>query len=75
MKLPDIEQLAAAAHAIWLFARRAEGVSSRKSAKGEELMVPYDRLSERAKERYREEGRAWHRAFVPNVEELDLMTP
>ena len=45
-----IEQVSAAVHATWMDAKRAAGVSTRKLESGEELMVPYDQLSEQAKE-------------------------
>jgi RyR domain len=48
--LPDIEEVSAQVHAAWIEAKRAQGVTSRKSEDGEELMVPYRQLSERAKE-------------------------
>jgi hypothetical protein len=48
--MPDIEQVSAEVHAAWIEAKRARGVTSRKAEDGEELMVPYEQLSERAKE-------------------------
>ena len=50
MTLPDIEEVSAEVHAAWIEAKRAQGVTSRKAEDGEELMVPYQQLSERAKE-------------------------
>ena len=50
MKLPDIEVVSAKVHEAWMEAKRAAGVSSRKSETGEELMRPYGELSEAAKE-------------------------
>lgn len=49
MKLPDIEVVSAKVHEAWMASKRAEGVTSRKSEKGEELMVPYDQLTEESK--------------------------
>jgi hypothetical protein len=49
MKL-DIEQISAAVHEKWMETKRANGVTSRKSESGEELMVPYEQLSEKAKD-------------------------
>ena len=46
----DIEQISAAVHEQWMESKRANGISSRKSESGEELMVPYDQLSETAKD-------------------------
>ena len=48
--LPDVEAVAAAVHEAWMEAKRAQGVTSRPSEWGEEQMVPYADLSERAKE-------------------------
>lgn len=50
MRLPDIELVSAAVHNAWMDSKRAQGVTSRKSESGEELMVPYDQLSEAAKD-------------------------
>jgi hypothetical protein len=48
--LPDVEVVAAEVHAAWIRSKRAQGVTSRRSEVGEELMVPYGQLSESAKE-------------------------
>jgi len=50
MQLPDIEVVSAKVHESWMNAKRAAGVTSRRLENGEELMVPYDQLSEEAKE-------------------------
>lgn len=50
MKLPDIELVSAQVHEAWMESKKAQGVSSRKSEDGEELMVPYEKLSEKAKD-------------------------
>jgi hypothetical protein len=50
MQLPDIELVSAKAHDAWMASKRAAGIHSRKSEGGEELMVPYDQLSEAAKD-------------------------
>jgi hypothetical protein len=50
MELPDIEVVSAKVHQSWMQQKRAQGVTSRKSEDGEELMVPYDQLSDAAKE-------------------------
>jgi hypothetical protein len=44
------EQLAAKVHEQWMASKRAQGVTSRRSESGEELMVPYESLSESAKD-------------------------
>jgi len=63
MKLPDIEEVAAKVHEAWLQAKRAQGVTSRRSETGEELMVSYDLLSESAKELDRQSVRAVYSAI------------
>jgi hypothetical protein len=45
-----VEQIAAEVHEAWIEAKRAQGVTSRPSEWGEEQMVPYADLSERAKD-------------------------
>jgi hypothetical protein len=50
MNLPDIELVSAKVHEAWMESKKAQGVTSRKSEKGEELMVPYEQLSEEAKD-------------------------
>jgi RyR domain-containing protein len=52
MKLEEIiELVSAAVHKSWMETKILNGVSSRKFAEtGEELMVPYDKLSEKAKD-------------------------
>jgi hypothetical protein len=63
MNLPDIELVSAAAHEGWMEAKRALGVTSRKSETGEELMVPYADLSDAAKELDRGAVRAVYAAI------------
>ena len=50
MKLPPTEAVAAKVHEAWMQAKLAQGVTSRRSEAGEELMVDYEQLSESAKE-------------------------
>lgn len=50
IKLPHIELVSAQVHAAWMKSKKVQGVSSRKSEDGEELMVPYEDLSEKAKD-------------------------
>lgn len=50
MNLPDIEIVSAQVHEAWMESKRNAGVHSRISESGEELMVPYEQLSEGAKE-------------------------
>jgi hypothetical protein len=50
LSLPDIELVAAQVHAAWMADKLSRGISSRKAEDGEELMVPYEHLTEKAKE-------------------------
>ena len=45
-----IEAASAKVHERWMDTKHAQGVSSRRSESGEELMVPYHLLSEAAKD-------------------------
>lgn len=62
-KLPDIEAVSAKVHEAWMESKRKGGVNSRVSETGEELMVPYARLSEAAKELDRGTVRAVYAAI------------
>lgn len=48
--LPEIEKVSAKVHERWIQMKRDKNITSRKSETGEELMVPYDQLSEAAKD-------------------------
>ncbi len=50
MNLPDLETVASEVHHEWMESKRAMGLFSRKAEDGEELMVPYEQLSDKAKE-------------------------
>ena len=63
MNLPDIETVSAKVHEAWMESKRAGGVTTRKSESGEELMVPYEQLSEEAKELDRSSVRAVYDAI------------
>lgn len=63
MKLPDIELVSAAVHEAWMQSKLAQGVTSRRSESGEELMVPYAGLSDVAKELDRGTVRAVYAAI------------
>lgn len=69
MNLPDIELVAARAHEGWMKQKRAQGIESRKSETGEELMVDYKYLSEEAKELDRKMVRAVYAALTDLAEE------
>lgn len=62
-ELPDVELVAARAHEGWMEAKRAQGITSRKSGTGEELMVPYSELSEAAKDLDRKAVKAVYKAI------------
>jgi hypothetical protein len=63
MNLPDIETVAAKVHEAWIESKRAQGLTSRKSESGEELMVAYEQLSEKQKEVDRATVRAVYEAI------------
>jgi hypothetical protein len=63
MRLPDIETVAEAVHLAWMASKRQQGVSSRRSETGEELMAPYAELSEMAKDLDRNTVRAVYAAI------------
>ncbi len=50
MELPDIVVVSAKVHEAWMASKAAQGVTSRKAEDGEELIAPYESLSEKAKE-------------------------
>lgn len=50
LQLPPIELVAARVHEEWIKNKNRAGITSRKLETGEELMVPYDQLSEAAKD-------------------------
>jgi hypothetical protein len=49
-KVQLIENVSAAVHERWMETKTAHGITTRTSEGGEELMVPYDQLSEPAKD-------------------------
>ncbi len=50
MNLPDIEVVSEKVHEAWMESKRKQGYTTRRSEKGEEMMVPYEELSEELKE-------------------------
>jgi hypothetical protein len=68
-ELPDIEVVSAKVHEAWMESKRAQGVTSRKSETGEELMVPYEQLSEPAKNLDRGTVRAVYAAIRAAAEQ------
>jgi hypothetical protein len=69
MKLPDMEAVARKVHDAWMQAKLAQGIKTRKSEAGEELMVDYYQLSEEAKELDRGSVRAVYAAIESLQEE------
>lgn len=63
MQLPDIEQVSSKVHEAWMESKKKQGVTSRKSEGGEELMVPYEQLSEQAKDLDRGSVKAVYQAI------------
>jgi hypothetical protein len=63
MKLPDIEAVAAKVHEAWMQSKLHQGITTRKSETGEELMVDYEHLSEEAKDLDRSSVRAVYAAI------------
>ena len=72
MDLPDIEIVASRVHEAWMKAKAAQGVTSRKSEAGEELIVPYEQLSEAAKEVDRATVRAVYAAIQAAQQESSV---
>jgi len=72
MALPDIELVSAKVHEAWMESKHAQGVTTRKSESGEELMVAYDQLSDKAKELDRATVRAVYKAIesIPRPDEF-----
>jgi hypothetical protein len=50
LQLPDTEKVSELVHADWVEKKLAEGVASRMSTWGEELVRPYKELSDKAKQ-------------------------
>lgn len=64
MELPDIEVVSAKVHEAWMASKAAQGVTSRKAEDGEELIKPYDQLSDKAQELDRGTVRAVYAAIL-----------
>ena len=69
MKLPDIEAVAAKVHEAWMQSKLNQGITTRKSEAGEELMVDYEQLSEEAKDLDRASVRAVYAAIESLLQE------
>jgi hypothetical protein len=73
--LPDIEVVSAAVHAAWMDSKRAQGVTTRKAEDGEELMAPYEQLSEKAKQLDRGTVQAVYAAINASASETQTSVP
>ena len=63
MQLPDVELVSAAVHKAWMEGKLARGITTRKAEDGEELMVPYEQLSEPQKDQDRQTVLAVYKAI------------
>lgn len=63
MPLPDVELVSAKVHEAWVNGKRSKGITSRKAEDGEELMIPYEQLSEQQKDQDRQTVLAVYRAI------------
>ncbi len=48
--MPDIETVSSLVHEAWMKSKIVNGVTSRLSEDGEELMVPYEQLTDKSKD-------------------------
>lgn len=64
LNLPNIEIVSAKVHEAWIKSKLAQGVTSRKSETGEEMMVPYNQLSEKCKDLDRNTVKAVYEAII-----------
>jgi hypothetical protein len=64
----DLEKIAAAVHESWIESKLSKGITSRLSETGEELIVPYENLSEAAKDL----DRGSVKAVVAAIESLQV---
>ena len=69
IQLPNPEQVSEEVHNAWLVSKKAQGVTSRKSEDGEELMIPYEQLSEKAKDLDRNTVKAVYTAIEKLLKE------
>lgn len=63
LHLPDIEKVSEFVHADWVNKKLAEGVTSRTATWGEELVRPYNELSDKAKQLDRDTVKVVYRAI------------
>ena len=58
-----MELVSAQVHNAWMQSKKDQGIDSRKAEDGEELMVPYNKLSEKAKDLDRNTVKAVYKAI------------
>ena len=63
LNLPNIEVVSSKVHEAWMQSKLAQGVTTRRAENGEEMMVPYDQLSEACKDLDRGTVQAVYRAI------------
>ena len=61
--LPEMELVSAQVHNAWMQSKKDQGIDFRKAEDGEELMVPYNQLSEKAKDLDRNTVKAVYKAI------------
>ena len=61
--LPEMELVSAQVHNAWMQSKKDQEIDSRKAEDGEELMVPYNQLSEKAKDLDRNTVKAVYKAI------------
>jgi hypothetical protein len=64
VQLPPIEKVASKVHEAWMEGKRANGIISCLAENGEELMVPYDQLSNAQKNQDRNTVKAVYNAIT-----------
>ncbi len=64
MQRPAIELVSAKVHEAWIASKLRQNSTSRKAEYAEERMVPYDQLSEKAKDLDRETVKAVYAAIA-----------
>lgn len=72
INLPNIEKVSDKVHEAWMKSKIEQGITSRKAEDGEELMVPYHHLSEKAKDLDRNTVKAVYKAIEEaSIDELN----
>lgn len=69
LALPDIEKVCEKQHESWVASKKAAGITSKANANGEEMMLPYDQLSEDGKNVVRNVVNTVYKAIEEAAEE------